>query len=233
MAHNLLRRTWRKAKRLMRPNLHRSEISVPYRVIGSDYGGWPVITGTLDADSCVYSFGVGQDITFDLGLIEAFACRIEAFDPTPRCREWIETQNLPALLRFHPIGLADRTTVLRFFAPDNDDHVSFTVSEGRTGNSMVELPVRALCEIAEDLGDSRIDLLKMDIEGAEYDVVPDLLRRGPMPAQLCIEFHHRMFGYSDAQTRQAVAQLREAGYQLFYVSDIGHEYGFVHKDLQK
>ena len=52
--------------------------------IGSDYGGCLVPRDFLTANSVCYCVGVGEDITFDLGLIDRFGCEVYAFDPTPR-----------------------------------------------------------------------------------------------------------------------------------------------------
>lgn len=51
---------------------------------GSDYGGWDVVTTSIDNHSIVYSFGVGEDASFDTALIEKFNLTIHAFDPTPK-----------------------------------------------------------------------------------------------------------------------------------------------------
>jgi hypothetical protein len=37
-----------------------------------------------------------------------------------------------------------------------------------------------------------------------------------------------MHGFTDDDTRRAVALLKAAGYVLFYVSETGREYGFSH-----
>lgn len=227
MGKDGFKRIWRGAKSWIIPPLHKPERREPYDVLGSDYGGWPVIKGSLGPDSCVFSFGVGEDVSFDLALIEKCGCRVFAFDPTPRCLDWLAGQELPELFVFHPVGLSDSTKTLRFYAPDNDKFVSYTQSEARSVNEMVELPVRSLREIANDLEARNLDFVKMDVEGSEYDAIPEMLRSGPLPRQLCIEFHHNMFGYTGEDTRAAVSLLREAGYELYYVSSTGHEYGFV------
>lgn len=36
---------------------------------GSRYGGWAIGEGSVGSDSVVYSFGIGEDASFDLGLI--------------------------------------------------------------------------------------------------------------------------------------------------------------------
>ena len=45
---------------------------------GSAYGGWNVAASQLNKDSIIYSFGVGEDISFDTSLIEKYGCNIFA-----------------------------------------------------------------------------------------------------------------------------------------------------------
>jgi len=81
-------------------------------------------------------------------------------------------------------------------------------------------------------GHEHIDLLKMDIETAEYTVIPDLLGSGIIPSQLCIEFH---FGGVDGGTVQAfksaISTLSDAGYIAFDRSPYGRELSFVHRSM--
>lgn len=224
----ILRKSARKLKQIFKPPLHKPQVEVDYVFLGSEYGGWPVKRGSLTPESCVYSFGIGDDISFDMGVIDTFGCTVRAFDPTPRCLEWLRIANTPREFDFHPVGLSDKTQILRFSAPPVSNHVSYTVGVREEDTDFVELPVMALDEVMAEIGDSgrTLDLLKMDIEGSEYEALPDMLAKGILPEQLCVEFHHGMFGFTDQQTRYAVAALNRAGYKLYFVSASGREYGF-------
>lgn len=224
----LPRKGYRLVKRILLPSLHKPEYSVDYIFLGSEYGGWPVVRGSLTTSSCVYSFGVGDDISFDLATIKTFGASVKAFDPTPRCVEWVSQAQTPHQFSFFPIGLSDKTQLLRFSAPPNAAHMSYTIGSRKASTEIVELPVKALDEILAEQGDAgrKIDLLKMDIEGSEYDALPDMIAKGILPTQLCVEFHHGMFGYSNAHTNAAVDALRDAGYKLYFVSKAGREYAF-------
>src|SRR5215217_3108537 len=46
------------------------------RRLGSRYGGWTIPTSLLSSDSICYSAGVGEDVTFDLALIERLGCDV-------------------------------------------------------------------------------------------------------------------------------------------------------------
>ena len=69
----------------------------------------------------------------------------------------------------------------------------------------------------------------MDIEGAEYDVLDQMLMSPLRPEQLLVEFHHRFSEIGPDRTRQLVDRLKTAGYQIFAVSETGREVSFLHK----
>jgi hypothetical protein len=81
-----------------------------------------------------------------------------------------------------------------------------------------------------EFGHTRLDVLKMDIEGAEYDVITDILATGIEVGQLLIEFHHRFAGVGIERTRQAITALNAAGYRIFFTSESGEEYSLIRQD---
>lgn len=222
----LIKPVVRLARRLRFRPLHDVDLVVPFSEHGSDYGSWPVIDGSLNSASVVYSFGIGEDLSFDLEAIKLYGCQIDAFDPTPRSLKWISGQDLPPSLRVHPFGLADSSRTLRFAAPTNEAHVSYSAVNDDQGSDLIELPVHSIDWFMREFGHAQVDYLKMDIEGSEYEVVADLLLKGITPKQICIEFHHGMYGYSEADTLKAVTQLKSLGYLIYFISDSSREYGF-------
>ncbi|RWO92684.1 FkbM family methyltransferase [Mesorhizobium sp.] len=197
---------------------------------GSDYGGWDVVGQILSRGSIVYSFGVGEDASFDVALIQRFGMDVHAFDPTPRAVDWVRGQTLPLQFKLYEYGLADFDGKMLFSPPENPEHVSHSVLERSLGDAQaISLPVKRLTTIMRELGHSRIDLLKMDIEGAEYSVVEDLGRSEIRPKQLLVEFHHRFPTVGAQKSRDAITKLKSLGYGLFSVSSSGEEYGFLHQ----
>jgi FkbM family methyltransferase len=205
-----------------RKQLHRDSIC-----LGSAGASWCVCPHGLSASSIVYSMGVGEEISFDLELIRRFGVRVHAFDPTPRSIEWLAKQSLPGNFLFHPYGVAGFDGHAKFLPPVNPAHISHTLVERQTPWPAMEVPVRRLCSIMQELGHQRIDLLKMDIEGAEYAVLKDLLASRISVHQLLVEFHHRWPEIGVEETRQAIRDLNSAGYRIFDVSPSGEEYGFL------
>lgn len=187
--------------------------------------GWPVISSGIDSSTILYSFGVGDDISFDLGMIDRFKCEIYAFDPTPRCKNWIACQTLPEQYHFYPVGIGDYDGEAEFFPPAQENQVSFS----RRPVSVAEPITASILRLETMISNYNLpgpDIIKMDIEGFEYSVIEDLFRSNIRPALLLVEFHHGMYeGVTADDTIQSVTLLIKAGYAIFYVSDSGQEYG--------
>ncbi len=210
-----------------RPPLHRPDLRCAYEVLGTEYGGWPVVNGTVSCSSIVYSFGVGEDVSFDRALIAKAGCKVWAFDPTPKSQTWVSGQNLPKEFHFNPVGISAADGEVTFYPPANTEYVSYSVAPGQDQTRKpIVAPVRRLSSLMAENGHSHIDVLKMDIEGFEYDVISDILAGNTRPQHVLIEFHHGMYGIGREKTIKAVDALRGAGYRLFYVSATGQEYGF-------
>jgi len=93
--------------------------------------------------------------------------------------------------------------------------------------STLTVPCKLISTLMRDLGHSRINLLKMDIEGSEYDVIDDILTNNLEVGQILVEFHHRFADIGMKKTLTAVAALRAAGYELFHISPWCEEYAFI------
>jgi FkbM family methyltransferase len=210
------------------------QIDVPLERHGSDCGEWWICPRDVNAQSIVYSLGIGTDITFDVSLIERYGLTLHAFDPTPGSIAFVETQPLPPGFEWHELGVAARDGHATFFPPENPNHISHTIlHRSSTKDRAIEVQVRRLETIMRELGHNRIDVLKMDIEGAEYEVIDDILRSGLQVQQLLVEFHHRLPGVGTDGTRRAVAQLNAAGYKIFFAADSGEEYSFIRNGISR
>ncbi|MEX2215041.1 MAG: FkbM family methyltransferase [Phycisphaeraceae bacterium] len=218
-------------KRWLTPTLGaRPQVCLPRQTHGSLDGLWCISPRGLSESSIVYSLGVGTDISFDLSLIEVFGLNVWAFDPTPKSLQWLQGQTLPDEFHIVPAGIADYDGEATFAPPIDPQHVSHTMLDRpATASQAITVPVKTLNTIMRELGHSRIDLLKMDIEGAEYAVLDAMLASTLRPAQLLVEFHHRFPGVGLNRTKQALRKLNAAGYRLFHVSESEMEFGFLHE----
>ena len=201
------------------------------RSFGARSGVWTVHPEGLGPHSIVYSFGVGDNIAWDLAMIETHGLELHAFDPTPRSIEWISRQKLPPSFHFHDFGLAHFDGEIELFEPRKVHKINYTSrAEKKGGIRKISCPVRRFGSIAQELGHANIDILKVDIEGAEVEALPDILESGFPIGQLLVEFHYNYPSISFESTLERIARIRSAGFQILHISDRAYEFSFVHAD---
>jgi FkbM family methyltransferase len=202
------------------------QCSVPGEVLGNRGASWFVSTAGWSPDAVVYSFGIGRDLSFERALIERFGVTVHAFDPTPRALEWVRSQTLPERLVLHELGLAEYDGSARFVPSRRVGGENFSMVRQSGIGDPIEAPVRRFATLAATVGAPPM-LVKLDIEGTEYVVIPDMLASGYRPRQLCIEFHHRWQEVGPARTKEAIRLLNRHDYRVAHVSPKGKEYTFV------
>jgi len=200
----------------------------PYRP--TKVGDWALVTEPLNASSVVYSFGVGDNVAWDLAMIGQFGCTIHAFDPTPASIAWASRQSLPPEFVFHDIGISKFDGELAFYPPRKSGSTHY--SQERRGGLLnrqepVRCQVRRLATIMQSLGHTRLDVLKLDVEGSEFDAVPDILASGIEIDQLLVEIHYHFRSRSFRAGLDLIHQIKAAGMQCIHVSPRGFDFSFV------
>lgn len=200
--------------------------------IGSSYGGFYICPDYLNSGAIVYSFGIGEDISFDTEMIAKFGCSVFGFDPTPKSISWVENEETPLSFKFFPIGIGSKNQQTMFYLPKNDKNVSGSLLiDNRWVNSKngVNVEIKTLETIMKINAHEKINILKLDIEGSEYEVIESIINHQIMPDQILIEFHSRFFPNGFFKTLNAVRKLKKYGYILFAISDSGEELSFIRK----
>jgi len=178
--------------------------------LGTDYGGWWIAPELLGPDSVCYCAGVGEDASFDLSLISQFGCNVWAFDPTPRAIAYATTLS-DSRFHFEDVGIWSETTEMEFFAPRDPTHVSHSIDNIQGTTDSFVARCESLTDVMKRLGHDRVDLLKLNIEGAESAVLEAMLVSGVRPAQLCVAFEAIE---TPLATRRRIQRLGAAGYAV-------------------
>ena len=186
------------------------------------YGSWTICPDLITSKSIVYSVGIGDDISFEISLIRSFGLPVVfAFDPTPTSISWLSRQRVPDEFRLLPYAISDYDGTAPFFPHDNPDFVAHSlIAREATGAQAVEVQVRTLPTL----------LAELDIEGAEYAVIDNLVSQRVEVHQLLVEFHHLdrfTPGMSPAHTKDAIQKLNRAGFKAFHITPSGQEYSFI------
>ena len=193
---------------------------------------WNYIGSRLGPDSVVYSLGVGDSVDFDIDLIKAFGLTVYAFDPTPWAMDWVDGLELPDEFIFKPWAAAAEDGSLRLYRRvdrrGKRAEVMWTADENAGDpDDYMDAPAYTVQSMMDKLGHRKVDLLKMDVEGAEFSILDGLRSVRQLPEQLLVEYHHRFPGIGKERTAASIEMLRGLGYRIFGISETGREIGFV------
>lgn len=200
---------------------------------GSNYGGFFINPQLVNKNSIIYSFGIGKDISFDLTCIKTHKCKVFGFDPTPKSIDWIKSQNLNKSFVFYNYGISQITGEMDFFLPMNENGVSGSLVGTKVVNKdrSIKVPMKSFIDIANELGHTKIDVLKMDIEGSEYEVLESIISSPIEVRQILVEFHDRLFPENEEMSKKAVQLMNKFGYKIFAASDTFEEISFIRMNL--
>ncbi|MDB5266909.1 MAG: methyltransferase FkbM family [Parcubacteria group bacterium] len=152
----------------------------------------------LDANSVVVDLG-GYTGEWAEKISNMYGCTIYVFEP-------IEEFADQARMRFKD---NPRIHIYTFGVGDKDeqatislDGVSSSVFAGKKGRT---IELRDIQKVFKELNITKADLLKMNIEGGEYNVLPRMIETGlvPLCQDMQIEFHHF---YPDAEALRSRIQ---------------------------
>jgi len=119
---------------------------------------------------------------------------------------------------FHDCGISNFDGLLDFYPPRRRGSTHFS-QERRGGMFDRRRPepgrVQRLASIMQTLGHRRIDVLKLDVEGAEFEAVPDLIASGIEVDQLLIEIHYQFHSRSFRLGLALIEQLKAYGMRCF------------------
>jgi FkbM family methyltransferase len=209
--------------------------------LGTHYGGW-AIPQLLTSNSFVVSIGAGEDISFDLAVQSLTGCKVLILDPTERAIKHftevqqfyshkkqitgnIQTDYIPLLriyrptlskIQFLPYGVWSSDTVLKFYKQSNPSYVSQTLIPNLYTDSFTTVPVKRLSTLLQQNNLPKPDCIKMDIEGAELEVIETLFEDDLLPKILCVEFDLYLKGGDPTQkTLKIIQRLIESGYTIY------------------
>lgn len=211
--------------------------------LGTNYGGWDIpINAELNENSIVYSGGVGEDMSFDLKLQDKYNCNIVLIDPTQKAINHYENvqkyyntygyifyeniqpdyikciNNLkPDFSKFTYLnkGLHNKKDILKFYKQSNPAYVSQSLVPNMFGNEYDTVEVDTIKNNMTELGHTKIDLLKLDIEGSEVQVLEQMLDDKIFPKYLCIEFDLLIKRKDpNGSTQKIIERLQQNGYKI-------------------
>ena len=178
--------------------------------LGTSYGGWTLPGDAIDASWTCYMVGAGGDVSAEVELTKRYGATVRSFDAVADYvdRAQTEANGAPRFSAHHAaIALQDGPMLMQV----THDQQSQSVSAAHLydSHSFIELPGRTIPSLMADLCDEKIELLKIDTEGTEYELLPTLDLRAMGVKVFATELHHNG---SVRDARRFIASLRERGY---------------------
>tara|TARA_B110000238_G_C16059506_1_gene409771 strand:+ start:370 stop:1047 length:678 start_codon:yes stop_codon:yes gene_type:complete len=180
--------------------------------MGTSYGCGDIPNDFIDSNSIIYSFGAGEDIHWEVDIAKEFNCKVYVFDPTPRAidhfhefctkvnnnEEYTSCLDLPynankkvvENLNFRDVALWNEDKIIKFFEPSNSKDVSYSINNIQSSNDYIEVQALCLSSIMKLNKHTHIDYIKIDIEGAEYDIINDLINKNNNIKVIYLECHY-------------------------------------------
>lgn len=185
---------------------------------------WTICPAGLDSESVVYSAGVGDDISFERALVAKFGCDIVLCDPSPvALKTMARPENKIPNFHFHPVALAGHSGHMGVSLQTDHKGETWFSRDSAEGGQQIECV--DLGSLLKRNGHTHIDLLKLDIEGSEYDVVEDMVQNRLLPRQLSIEYHHGILpGITRMKSVRSMFKLFGAGYRLVHQEGCNHTF---------
>lgn len=129
-------------------------------------------------------------------------------------------------------ALWNQDTNLKFFAPRNPNHVSHSIVNYQNFYSEttehIEVEAVSIVSLINDLNldPSKIELMKLDIEGAEFEVIEQCLNVGFLPRQILVEFDElsNRSKRGIERVNKVHAELVRRGYELIKIDVLNFSY---------
>jgi len=120
------------------------------------------------------------------------------------------------------------------FLPKNKDHVSGSIIESShlSKNDIVTVKMKSIDDIKKENAHNYIDIIKMDIEGAEFIVLENLNLQKLNCGQILIEFHEKFLKNGKKRLNNIINKMNKNGYYCFAISKDGQEYSFLNNKIQ-
>lgn len=139
----------------------------------------------LGPDSVVVDDG-GFEGNFAAAIHARYGCTVHVFEPIASYCDFMARRfNSNPKIKVYPYGLGAKDEVLRFNL-SGDASSSF-----KEGEKAVEAPIRSVVSVFAELGLSSVDLMKINVEGAEYETLDALVSSGLINRirDLQVQFH--------------------------------------------
>lgn len=233
---------WNRLKRSLSRRWREWCLPRGYERLGTRYGGWWLDTTAVGPRPLLIDCGLGEDISFPTAFLKRFSgARVIGVDANPRSIAYCKLHCPSGMEVIAGAFWTHAGQTMVFHLPRAQDQlrqgadgVSGSLDDSHEyvgGGEQIEVSTVDLDALLAHAGSAECDVLKLDIEGAEYELLNALAHSGRIRTarQILVEFHHGWTRRTLEDTRNVVERLAVAGFQLAHTE--GRNYIFRRGDL--
>lgn len=169
----------------------------------------------LNSESVIWDVG-GYKGEFASDLYCRYSCNIKVFEPIPSFIKIIKEKfSNNKKLEVFPFGLGGEDTTLDFGFSDN-------ATSAFISKNPIKAQIRDIFRVYEESGKGQIDLMKINIEGGEYQLLNRMIETGMISnvKNLQIQFHNFVPNaealYSDLQQKLSKTHKKNWSYKFVW-----------------
>ena len=187
-----------------------------------NYSNSFIFIDKLNEKSVAIDIGCAEDADLSKLLINKYNLKCYGIDPTKKhSEELLKLQNSSNnLFEYHQYAITTKDECLTFYESNINQSGSLISNHiNVTNNNITKYKVQgmSLPSLFKKLDLEKIDLLKLDIEGAEYNLL-DAININDLDKvdQIFIEFHHHAIPeFSQLDTKKSVKRISSFGFKYF------------------
>lgn len=223
---NLFSRILRRIRRTLKINQRRRQAQrLGLRFIPPNF----IFFERFSPDSVIVDAGCSYEADLSRHMMHTYGARAFGVDPTRKHEAPLRTLEQESGGRFTLIQAAiaaqDGTLTFNESLTNEsgsifNDHYNMRNFESRS----YEVEALSLPGLMQRLGVPQVDLLKLDLEGAEYDLLNAVSAADLAPfRQIFVEFHHNAVPHlTPADTQARVHKLESLGLRSFSLDDVNY-----------
>ena len=197
------------------------------------FGNYLIREDLINLDSVIYSFGVGNSISFEEKISAKFGCKIYCYDPTSIATDFMNNYHYDKnKIIYNCYGIWIEDKKVKFFAQNEKNQTK----RGGSITNLFEsqkydlLQCYTLGTLMSQNNHSNIDLVKLDIEGAGIDVIDNFVSQNIFPKQIIAEFEYSENEYIDQKKfsewenklMSLINKLKRNHYKCYYLPRYSH-----------
>lgn len=231
---NIVKKHWGRLKRSWGRRYREWRLPAGYERMGTKYGGWWIDTRLIGAHPLLVDCGLGMDLSFPDTFLSRFGGCVMGVEANPHSLDYCR-EHSPKGMEIYPQAMWKTAgESLTFHLPRSQDQlpkgadgVSGSLMDSHEyveGGQQVNVTTTSFEKLLADAKCEQCDVLKLDIEGAEYEILDDLCARGLIrnATQLLVENHHGVTHHSLNETDASIKLIQQAGFKLVHVESRNH-----------